>query len=169
MNGSIDRWRATLLTAGGLGRSPVAPGTAGSIAPVAVALGLVLLGAGRGVVDLVMIVLALLASIACVALGRDAERAWGKDPGRVVADEVAGQAIALLFLPWRSMTEPQALSFNLLLAGAAFLLFRMLDVIKPPPIGSLQRLPRGWGILADDLAAGVVAWSLLVIGSRLFG
>jgi len=67
------------------------------------------------------------------------------------------------------MTEPQALSFNLLLAGAAFLLFRMLDVIKPPPIGSLQRLPRGWGILADDLAAGVVAWSLLVIGSRLFG
>lgn len=148
---------------------PVAPGTVGSIAPVAVALGLVLLGAGRGVVDLAMIVLAVLASIACVALGRDAERAWGKDPGRVVADEVAGQAITLLLLPWQSMTEPGALSFNMILAGAAFLLFRLLDVIKPPPIGSLQRLPRGWGILADDLAAGVVAWSLLMSGSRLLG
>jgi len=167
VNRSIDRWRATLLTAGGLGRSPVAPGTAGSILPVVVAIGLVLIGAGQGVVDLVLIVLAVLASIACVAIGRDAEGAWGKDPGCVVADEVAGQAVTLVLLPWRAMTEPGAISSNLLLAGAAFLLFRLLDVIKPPPIGSLQRLPHGWGILADDLAAGVVAWSLLTVGSRL--
>ncbi len=69
-----------------------------------------------------------------------------KDPGFVVVDEVAGQWVALLFVPplW-----PNALLM--------FILFRFFDILKPPPIRSLEALPAGTGIMADDLAAGVFA------------
>jgi phosphatidylglycerophosphatase A len=68
------------------------------------------------------------------------------DPGEVVCDEVSGQLIALLFLP-----------FSGTVALAAFLLFRAFDIVKPYPVNRLELLPRGWGIVADDVMAGVYA------------
>jgi phosphatidylglycerophosphatase A len=73
-----------------------------------------------------------------------------KDPQFVVIDEVAGQWITLLFAPvaWKTM-----------LAG--FILFRGFDIVKPPPVRQLERLPEGTGIVVDDVAAGVYALAVL--------
>lgn len=133
------RWIATLL---GCGLLPGAPGTYASLA---VAAGLAWCGddidlaAGAGLV---------LFSILSVRVGRHAQAVFGRhDPGPFVLDEAAGVCLAALFLP----ASPLAA------AGTAFLLFRVFDIAKPPPARRLERLPRGWGILADDLAAGVYA------------
>jgi phosphatidylglycerophosphatase A len=69
-----------------------------------------------------------------------------EDPGHVVIDEVAGQLIALIFCPpdWAH-------------AILAFLLFRLFDILKPPPIRQLERLPAGTGIMLDDVGAGLFA------------
>jgi phosphatidylglycerophosphatase A len=147
-----------MLTAFGLGRSPIAPGTAGSVLPVLIALVMVWTATERWMVDVSMGLLMLAFSIACVRFGHIAEERLGrKDPSEVVADEVAGQSIALLFLPWRPPTEESAWMWNLALAFTAFLTFRLFDITKPPPAHQSQRLGGGWGILVDDLIAGVYA------------
>ncbi len=172
------RSRTRLVTVFGLGHLRPASGTWGSTPPPALALLLTwALGAnGLSPADHLLINASLVAvglffAVACVAGGTAAEARFGrKDPSQVVADEVAGQAIALLALPWRSMTEtgtnlPSALYWNVALAGTAFLTFRLFDIVKPPPAHALQRLPGGWGILVDDLFAGayaLVATHLLV-------
>jgi phosphatidylglycerophosphatase A len=69
-----------------------------------------------------------------------------KDPQNVVIDEVAGQWITLLFVP---------VAWQTVLAG--FILFRGFDILKPPPVRQLERLPEGTGIVVDDVAAGVYA------------
>jgi len=69
-----------------------------------------------------------------------------KDPSQVVIDEVAGQLIALLAAP---------LNWKYLLAS--FILFRGFDIVKPPPVRQLERLPGGMGIMMDDVAAGFLA------------
>jgi phosphatidylglycerophosphatase A len=73
-----------------------------------------------------------------------------KDPQFVVIDEVAGQWIALLFAP---------VAWKTVLAG--FILFRAFDIVKPPPVRQLERLPDGTGIVVDDVAAG--SYALLVL------
>ncbi|MCK4872049.1 MAG: phosphatidylglycerophosphatase A [Phycisphaerales bacterium] len=156
----MTRIKDLIVTAGGLGHCRPASGTWGSTPPVIVWIILVLAGVQSRSMTMmvVMLVIAAAFSIGCVALGRWAEKRYGKkDPGQVVADEVAGQAVALLFLPtlslgfgpdWLSMIAPGVI---------AFLAFRMFDIIKPPPANQLQKLSAGWGILIDDIFAGVYA------------
>jgi len=72
------------------------------------------------------------------------EAIWGKDPSKVVIDEVAGMAIGLLFLP-----------VNVKYLLCAFILFRFFDIVKPFYIRKMEDLPSGWGIMADDVLAGV--------------
>lgn len=154
-----------LLTAGGLGFMKPASGTWGSTPPPALALVLVGVlgrdGITRGdllIVDATLVAVALVFSWACVKYGGVAETLFGrKDPGQVVADEVAGQAIVLLALPWRAFADAPSAAWNLALAATAFLAFRLCDIVKPPPANGLQRLRGGWGILVDDLVAGVYA------------
>ena len=74
------------------------------------------------------------------------ERYWGPDPGRTVIDEVIGVMVAVMLLP---QTQP--------VIWGGFILFRVFDILKPYPIRKLERLPGGWGIMADDLAAGALA------------
>jgi len=73
-----------------------------------------------------------------------------KDPSFVVIDEVAGQLIALIAVPaeWKY-------------ALASFILFRGFDIVKPPPIRRLEKLPGGWGIMLDDVAAGLCALAVV--------
>ncbi len=78
------------------------------------------------------------------------ERLYGTDPSAAVIDEVLGMALALAGAPIRAST---------LVLG--FLFFRVFDVVKPPPVRALERLPGGWGIMADDACAGVYAAILL--------
>ncbi|MHC4446341.1 MAG: phosphatidylglycerophosphatase A family protein [Planctomycetota bacterium] len=146
--------RLAMLTVLGLGRMRLGPGTWGSIPPVVVILVLLWAGADAWAVNTVLIATAIVFSLACVIFGRWAERYFARtDPRQVVADEVAGQCVALLFLPWHTESP----IWNVALAGTAFVAFRVLDIAKPPPIRTVQHVEGGWGILLDDLAAGAVA------------
>jgi len=78
------------------------------------------------------------------------EQFWGKDPSRVVIDEAAGMCISLLFLP---------ANVKYLLCG--FILFRFFDIVKPLYIRKMELLPGGWGIMADDVLAGIYTNVLL--------
>lgn len=135
-----------IATSAGAGYVPLAPGTAGA------AVGLVLV-AGVGRVPFAppwsSVTLALLAGclfgLGVWAAGK-AEKFFGRvDPGQVVIDEVVGQMITFL-------AQPRA-SWKLLIAG--FVLFRAFDVVKPFPARRAERLPAGWGIMVDDVVAGV--------------
>ena len=78
--------------------------------------------------------------------GSEIEREKGKDPQIVVIDEVVGQWIALLLVPQ-----------TMIWFAVSFLLFRFFDILKPWPINQLQSLPGGWGIMIDDVLAGIYA------------
>lgn len=148
----------TLLTGFGLGRVPLAPGTLGSAPPVLLALGLASMGVTAATIDATLIALAVLCGWSCVHFGHLAEQHFGReDPPQVVADEIAGQALVLLLMSWRMPVAPDALLWNSAWAAAAFVLFRAFDILKPGPIRRMQELPRGAGVLADDLLAGVCA------------
>ena len=69
---------------------------------------------------------------------------WGKDPGRVVVDEGVGFLVTVAFLPTGWLT-----------VVAGFFVFRVLDLIKPTPARQLEALPGGWGIVVDDVVAGI--------------
>ena len=123
-----------------------APGTWGSLAALPCAAGLHLLGGPW----LLAGATGLVALAGVWASGRYAAALASGDPGAVVVDEVAGQWLALLPLP-----------LDLWWYAAAFALFRLFDIAKPWPIGWLDRnLQGGRGIMADDLAAGLVAGAL---------
>src|SRR5690606_5533767 len=92
-------------------------------------------------------------TLACIPWGRLAEETFRrKDPGEVVADETAGQCIPLMFLPWPVVSDPLRAAATI---ACLFIAFRLFDIVKPWPAGRLQALPRGWGIVVDDLVVGV--------------
>jgi len=156
-----------MVTVGGLGLLRPASGTWGSLPPPTLAAGLMLIGVGTPWIAALMAAIALLASAACVAHGDRSIAHYGRpDPGQVVADETAGQALALVALIWVD-TAAVPLPW-LVLPGALFFSFRAFDVLKPPPARQLERLPAGWGILCDDLAAGVMAAAAVVLGLWAF-
>ncbi|MFO0872586.1 MAG: phosphatidylglycerophosphatase A [Phycisphaerales bacterium] len=161
--------RVRWLTLFGLGLSPVAPGTIGSLPPVFVLLLLLWISGPQWTLPASLALLALLASIVCIRFGAEGEAHFGrKDPGPVVVDEVAGQCIPLLVVPWRSFTDARGaatgdLRWDLAMAAFAFVAFRAFDIAKPPPIRNVQRIGGGWGILLDDLIAGALA--AVVVGA----
>lgn len=146
--------RRLLLTGLGTGYLPIAPGTWGSAGPCAIYLVIALAAEGKQVcLTGSMIVLAAVCTLLCGLLGKRAEKDFGKkDPGAVTIDEWAGQAVALCALPLGAGRTDW-----LIAVGASFFAFRVFDIIKPPPASTLEKLSGGWGIVADDLAAGVMA------------
>ncbi len=134
-----------------MGYAPVAPGTFGSAGAVGVfALAVWTLSAPYCVFG-VMTLVAIFFSAVCVRLGPFTEKAFGKkDPSQCTADEWAGQAVTMLALP----VAAGGLWITCLVGFAAF---RLFDITKPPPLRQLEKLPQGWGVLVDDLAAGVYA------------
>jgi phosphatidylglycerophosphatase A len=126
----------------GSGFSPVAPGTAGSA--VGVALFTLLAPAGPAAIAAAILVLF---PVGVWAAGVCGERYGHHDHGRIVIDEVVGQLVTLATFP---------ASPGWLLAG--FLLFRLADIVKPPPARRIDRTWRtAWGVMTDDLVAGVYA------------
>ncbi len=85
------------------------------------------------------------------------EKVLGPDPAECVSDEFAGQAIVFLFIPIYTSWE-----YNLLVFVAGFLLFRIFDILKPLGIGAIQNTEGGWGILLDDIVAGMYAQMCLL-------
>jgi phosphatidylglycerophosphatase A len=135
-----------------LGYSPVAPGTAGAVGCAALAW-FVLPGATPGWPVAGITVLSALAFIAvAVWASTEAERAFGHDSSRIVVDEFAGLLVAVLFLPKSPFVY-----------AAAFVLFRLADILKPFPARRAESLPGGVGIVADDVVAGLYANALVRI------
>ncbi len=131
---------------GYVGFFPIAPGTAGSLA--ALALFAVVRWVGVPAFELGTIAVVFTAGI-WAATG--AERALGqKDPGPIVIDEVLGMLITLAVIPV-SMTG----------VVLGFLLFRLFDVVKPFPVDRMERLPGGTGVMMDDAVAGLYAHLVL--------
>jgi phosphatidylglycerophosphatase A len=127
---------------GYVGFAPVAPGTVGAAA--AIPCFLLIRRAGSAWFEIAVCVVIVIAGAWSARL---AEQALGvEDPGQVVIDEVVGMFVSLLFLP---ATWP--------VVAAAFLAFRLFDIVKPWPAGRLERVPGGWGVMADDVMAGVYA------------
>lgn len=150
----------------GLGRLPLAPGTWGSLPPVIVFALCCYFGASSALMTNVMAALILIGGFVCVQFAPAAIAATGRnDPHEVVADEFAGQAVTFLFSPFLAMGQASGLQI-LATALVGFVLFRIFDISKPWPIRKLEQYPAGWGILADDLLAGVYAWVVLQICIR---
>ena len=160
----VKDYVALALTTFGVGYIPGAPGTYGSIVGVGIYLfvGMHLseaaehglrIGTNVGHITsfhfaLVAVALLLFILAGIWASGRSIAIFGTEDPHQAVVDEVMGQIIAFLFIPFTT-------SWPLVLAG--FILFRLFDIWKPYPIDNLQHLPGGLGICADDLVAGVYA------------
>ncbi len=138
----MRKFAAVLATFFGVGLAPAAPGTAAS-AVAALAYALALHDLARPLYGALVVLLFFVGAAVSAAHAADLGR---PDPGRIVIDEVCGQLVALAFLPagW-------------LPAGLSFALFRFFDIIKPWPIRRLEKLPGGWGIMADDVGAGLAA------------
>ena len=131
----IVEWIATVSYTG---YSPVAPGTAGSFA--AALFYLLVPGLSGPVLLPVVIVLTGIG----IWTSHRAEKLYGHDASRIVIDEFAGVFVCFLGLPvhWFTMIP-------------VFVLFRIIDVAKPPPCRRLEKLPSGWGVTADDIGAGI--------------
>jgi phosphatidylglycerophosphatase A len=143
-------WATLVATFFGAGRMKPGPGTWGSAAAALIWLGLArwIPAQWRPSSLAMLAVVAVAVGIPAATLAARASRL--KDPQFVVIDEVAGQWITLLFAP---------VAWKTVLAG--FILFRAFDIVKPPPVRQLERLPEGTGIVVDDVAAGIYA--LLVL------
>jgi phosphatidylglycerophosphatase A len=146
----MTRLAVVLATAGGAGYAPMAPGTAGS----AVGALVYFLVWQWPVASQIALLVAL--SVAGIWAGDQAARHFGReDPGEVVIDEVAGQLLTLI-----------ATGGSLAALILGFLLFRVLDIVKPWPVRRLEDLPGGLGIMADDLMAGL--FGRLVMAVAIF-
>ena len=159
MSKAVAKWIATV---GGLGLMPTAPGTWGSLGalPLVWALhaagGIVLLVIATGVV----FVVGLIATRIYLDGRQD-------DPSEVVIDEVVGQMIALWPLSWGLTlmgAGPGVFPWPGWLGG--FLLFRFFDILKPPPVNWLDR-PGAWGVMLDDVAAGVLAGAVMLLAAAV--
>jgi phosphatidylglycerophosphatase A len=151
----VSNLAVILATVGGIGNVPVASGTFGSL--VAVPL-LPVLAALRdaSLAGYAAVVLALVA-VAIWSAGRAEEALGGHDHSRIVIDEVAGMVATGMFLPatWGAI-------------GVGFVLFRLFDVVKPFPAGFIDgRVEGGFGVVGDDLVAGVYAGALTWLLLRL--
>jgi phosphatidylglycerophosphatase A len=127
-------WTGLIATLCGLGNIGKMPGTVGSAAALLI---LVLFG-GINIVVLLVTIL-----IGTFAADKYAREAAVNDPREVVIDEVAGY--------WTSMA-----GLDISSAVTAFFLFRVVDIVKPFPVGNLERLPGGIGIMADDVCGGII-------------
>jgi phosphatidylglycerophosphatase A len=141
-----------IATAFGAGYSPIAPGTCGTAVTVPLAFAL----APLPIWQYALVVIAVIA--AGVWAADRADRAWGThDTGRIVVDEVAGYLVTMALVD-RSHWVP-------LLVG--FVVFRALDIIKPPPIRWLDRhVEGGFGVVIDDVAAGVLGMVIMLALDR---
>ena len=141
----------------GAGYFPKVPGTAGTLiaALVYLLLPIKLFGSLRN--NVIFLICVLILSLISVLFISKAEKKLGQDNNKIVLDEFLGYFIAVVFLPK-----------TVLIAVFAFILFRFFDILKPEPVNVLQKLPAGWGVIADDLMAGVYTNISLQILIRFF-
>ena len=153
----VDRIKLLLCT-GGLGLLPKAPGTWGSLAPLFILLTLGHFAVPQLIIICVLIVIILGSAIISISLAPWYTLHFGKkDPSQVVCDEWAGQSIALLGMAWLEPSNHVSPGIWISLALCTFVLFRIFDIWKPSLIDKAQQFRDGWGVLMDDILAGIAA------------
>ncbi len=172
-NRTVGDYLALSIATCGVGYLPLAPGTLGSLVGIGVyllvrgALMKVFFGLGvqhnfnllhisYGVIAFELVIILAIALAGIWAASRTEKLSGRKDPGKVVIDEVVGQFIALVPVPFVLGTAWWA-------AILAFILFRIFDIVKPYPARRLESLPSGLGIMADDVVAGVYAAMVVAV------
>ena len=155
-SGGFGTW---IMTGMGFGLRRPAPGTWGSLPPVMLALVLAFADTNPRTIDMALAALGMVFGIGCLVWGADAERRFGrKDPGSVVADEIAGQSLALMWLPWQLGNNARIIAT----CAIAFFAFRLFDIVKPPPARWFDtQVKNGFGVMMDDAVAA--GFSILVI------
>lgn len=136
-----------LATGFGAGLAPLAPGTAGTLVGVLICL---VFSPLHWLLRLLIVIFLLV--LAIYIAGRAEQVYQKKDDQRIVIDEIAGFQVAML---------PIAITGLHLLVG--FVLFRIFDIWKPFPLRNFQQFPGGWGVVADDIGAGVYAGFLMLL------
>ena len=141
---------ALAISTFGVGYLPLAPGTWGSLVAVGIFLGFTQIVKGNALVAVVVVSIVVVTFAGIWAASRTEALSNRKDPSKVVVDEVAGQLISLfpltLFTQW-----------TIVAVIISFILFRFFDIVKPYPARRLEALKGGFGIMCDDLIAGVYA------------
>lgn len=178
---SAKDYLALIIATCGVGYFPIAPGTMGSLVGVALfvwvrsvlfdfASNSTVFGSHfedsayriyYSVIAIELVVALVITLVGTWAASRTEKLSGKKDPGKVVVDEVAGQYIALLPLPFASVKSA------LPLLVLAFILFRFFDIVKPYPARKMESLHGGLGIMADDVVAGIYAAIVVAIGAVL--
>lgn len=124
----------------------------GTLASAVAAIGCFFLWPYPLISSLLLFVLLVFGIWACSYVQLRRAEGWEHDDPRITIDEVCGMLAASILLP-----RPPTLWGALLVLGLAFLLFRLLDILKPPPVSLMERLPGGWGVMGDDIVAGIMA------------
>ncbi len=153
----LDRLAIFVATGAGAGFMPKAPGTAGAIEGVLLYLAMESLRAGAYYPHVIIFFL-----IAGTWAAHRVETVWGHDSQRIVVDEIAGQMLAF----------SMAAGHYHLGAGyvaAGFVLFRLFDITKPFPLRRMERLPGGFGVMMDDVGAGIYALIGMILIRYFFG
>jgi len=151
------RWARWVATTGGLGDRLPAPGTLAGSLPAAAAWALVavFVDSPLSLAAITGIMTATAIAAGLWATRWEIRRRGAEDPGAVVVDEVAGMWTTYL-ITCLALDSQSSVRLSLILVGG-FFLFRFFDIMKPWPIGALERLEGSVGVMADDLAAGVLA------------
>ncbi|HEY0723888.1 MAG TPA: phosphatidylglycerophosphatase A [Pyrinomonadaceae bacterium] len=156
----IDYLALAIATCG-VGYLPLMPGTYGSLVGVGIFLGFTQVVNGNALVGVVLVAIVAITVAGIWAASRTEELSGRKDPGKVVVDEVAGQLISLfpltLFTDW-----------TIVAVIISFILFRFFDIVKPYPARRLEALKGGYGIMCDDLVAGVYGAAITAIIVAVF-
>ncbi len=164
-----NAWPKWIISGGGLGFLRPAPGSWGTALPAALFFLALYGGLAERTRTLLMLALGLLASILLIAYGKWAAAYFREpDPGQCVLDEYAGFAVTIALVPIPPWCVSHGTGGLFLFTAALYMLFRLTDTLKLPPANYLERLPWGWGILCDDLAAGIQANLIAQLVIRLW-
>jgi phosphatidylglycerophosphatase A len=148
IGGILNKKLITFLATGfGSGLSPFAPGTMGTLVGVVICLLCLPLPW-----PMRLLIVIALSALSIYVSGRAEKIYKKKDDQRIVIDEIVGFQITML---------PVAITVLHLCVG--FVLFRIFDILKPFPINNLQRLPGGWGVVIDDVGAGIYAGAVMLL------
>lgn len=140
-----------IATGCGVGFFPYGPGTMGALFAIVVWYLLSLLVSMPSLIGITLALVVLFTFLGAWS-ATVSERYWGEDPSRVVIDEVVGQWIVLLAIP---------ANFQLWHVVVALALFRFFDIVKPLGVREMENFKGGWGIMADDILAGVYGFIVL--------
>ena len=143
-----------IATGFGSGYSPIAPGTAGALLAMLIWWGYSLLFSHCISIPVLTFIVIVVFTFAGVWSSSVVEKYWGEDPSRVVVDEMVGTWIAL-----RAVPEGAHWGYML----AAFVLFRFFDIVKPLGVRKMESLPSGFGIMADDILAGIYGFIVIYL------